>query len=1274
MEPLKKDYSIEDETARKWGLETMRGIVMNPLTLDELNKQYNEWNGMCYDERRQSDWKSIELYGKSNKERYEEQLPKFLKQNIPTKPDGQVSVSEVVDYRDYTINKSLKLYIESTIMPEYERFDGAHNIPHLEKVIQSALFLGTQYNLDLNMIYTGAAYHDIGLREDRATHHIHSYDIVKNDTTLAKWFNPDDIEIIAMSCKDHRASSTEPPKTIYGRVIADADKTDAVNIKEMIKRSYTYTLAKNPHWDDDKIFDTVYDHLKEKYGEGGYAKVLLPETNKLLEDDRKESTRILASRTLTREVFNTLTLDINVNNVDKDIALFGTNVNDYEYFKNINNKKAIEDHGHGKIGPDEIEYAFHNDHNFKWSNNYKHSVDSSDNKEYEILHYKNKHIINQPYVIGHGLGNDEETKENWYYFTDKVKDQEGWYWMSSGKIVDAIEVPQNYKDMMVKSHTPAYEKSRTFSEQVEDYVGDDLVYPKEAGEKAELWGIMAMRTIIRPRNTEEQLESDWVKFNDMPLKNRRESDWKSLELFKVTNAKHFEFLRSKFLKFNIGSDIDSNEYKGDKASEFAIESYCYNIKNSTNNIDIIKNCVELANVKERTFSENILIQNTLDDTLESFNDNICDVENSDIFTNDMPFYSYNELIAFGVYAGENNRYSDMADNNSIGDDVRSKQWFDNYKLMFSGIATENTNKYTAMWVNSLNTLYFDYKKILESKDLARINARKQSILELGWNPNMGFTLENRMKANARLKNIIKEMYKDTTIIDLSSFVENHETAIEEAVNDTSLLAPVFIVFVKSDTFFNKVVTAVTKGKFGHVSIGFDVGLKSLYSYSVNQGGFSHESIDKYKDVSQLKVYCMLLKKSSVAKIKQTIRSYAQNEKNTDYSFLNLITIPLKIEYKSDTNMVCSQFVDAMLKIGKMDLTKKDSSLIGPKDLYSKIVRNKKLYKIYDGVIQKYNPSKVKSFLKSITDKLVGVSETTDTASYKTITFPKQEWNNLKARLKYNNIIYTTRVDKEYDKYKLLHLYKPDFDTTIILKVIEVETINDINNHKFLSELEPTQIKILSKYNKIDILKLERIDNIMEFSQVIDENTFMKAICENVNDIPKLQYLVENSTIDNKEYTKIYNRMIAPYTSIRAVQEAKEFPIQFDGDGNLLIQKMGSLDFEHEYSKSHKLLLVYEKNMNMDGIRYELCKLWYMNLILEKKLYANSARREGKTLNNKARSKVLNDFNKYLKLVMIEDPNFNFIEYYEETPFNDTKIKINSSTLKYTIQYIKSILL
>ena len=122
------------------------------------------------------------------------------------------------------INPRLKDYIEAEILPRYREFDSAHRIDHVQEVIRGSLELALHYDVDVDMVYTVAAYHDTGLCGGREEHHILSGRILRGDATLKHYFSPDKIEIMAQAVEDHRASSSHAPRSIYGRIAAEADR------------------------------------------------------------------------------------------------------------------------------------------------------------------------------------------------------------------------------------------------------------------------------------------------------------------------------------------------------------------------------------------------------------------------------------------------------------------------------------------------------------------------------------------------------------------------------------------------------------------------------------------------------------------------------------------------------------------------------------------------------------------------------------------------------------------------------------------------------------------------------------------------------------------------------------------------------------------------------------------------------------------------------------------------------------------------------------------
>ena len=178
---------------------------------------------------------------------------------------------------DQKVNPALKAFVENEIIPTYASFDKAHNECHVRSVIEQSTDLMPYYEVDADMVYAIAAYHDLGLAEDRKTHHLISGRIIREDRRLRKWFSDEQIELMAQAAEDHRASSDHEPRSIYGRIVAEADRL--IDRETVVKRTIQYGLTHYPELDREGHIKRALDHLDEKYAEGGYLKCWIPESS-----------------------------------------------------------------------------------------------------------------------------------------------------------------------------------------------------------------------------------------------------------------------------------------------------------------------------------------------------------------------------------------------------------------------------------------------------------------------------------------------------------------------------------------------------------------------------------------------------------------------------------------------------------------------------------------------------------------------------------------------------------------------------------------------------------------------------------------------------------------------------------------------------------------------------------------------------------------------------------------------------------------------------------
>ena len=167
----------------------------------------------------------------------------------------------------------LEQYIEQSILPQYDAFDGGHKRDHAEAVIRESLILAREHGADEQMAYVIAAYHDLGLRYDRETHHIRSGEILMADSNLRKWFTEEQLLTMRDAIEDHRASGKNPPRTLYGAIVAEADRQ--IIPETVIARTMAYSAKLYPEGDFETLYARSHEHLLEKYAEGGYMRLWL---------------------------------------------------------------------------------------------------------------------------------------------------------------------------------------------------------------------------------------------------------------------------------------------------------------------------------------------------------------------------------------------------------------------------------------------------------------------------------------------------------------------------------------------------------------------------------------------------------------------------------------------------------------------------------------------------------------------------------------------------------------------------------------------------------------------------------------------------------------------------------------------------------------------------------------------------------------------------------------------------------------------------------------
>lgn len=185
----------------------------------------------------------------------------------------------------FNINVSSDLieYTKECILPQYDKNDSGHGTEHIEYVLKRCFSFAKQFpEINSDMLYVIAVYHDIAHHIDKKHHEKLSAEIFYEDERMKHFFTDEQRKIIKEAIEDHRASSDTLPRSDYGKIISSADRS--TDIDDFLRRTHSYTLKHFPESDEAQIIERAYEHTMNKYGENGYAKHYLkdPEYDEFL--------------------------------------------------------------------------------------------------------------------------------------------------------------------------------------------------------------------------------------------------------------------------------------------------------------------------------------------------------------------------------------------------------------------------------------------------------------------------------------------------------------------------------------------------------------------------------------------------------------------------------------------------------------------------------------------------------------------------------------------------------------------------------------------------------------------------------------------------------------------------------------------------------------------------------------------------------------------------------------------------------------------------------
>lgn len=858
-----------------------------------------------------------------------------------------------------------------------------------------------------------------------------------------------------------------------------------------------------------------------------------------------------------------------------------------------------------------------------------------------------------------------------------------------------------------------------------------------------------------PEEHLENLEKAFKKWNGQNQDHRKKSDDKCREIYGMSNMDRYNMLKSSIYKVIPTKKLTAFDIDANVADNVQIDNESF--------VGLVYKNMQAINEQE---SNSKLQHRRLNDT---------------------PYFTPSEMIDMGVH-GNHNYYCKDADNDGLITRVRIPTWFDSYKDMCLDHIFED---YTKDWIDTLDMLYSDFDQIKESGDEGKILARKQSILDLGWNPEIPFTRRNRKLASKRVSKLLDKSSPMNLFINLDKEVPDSditdEPVVENAAKDTH--QPIYIVFVQGKApIVSTAIKKVTNSPFSHSGISFDSSLKDVHTYNmVPKPGVVKETLSGYKD-NVITVMAFYAPTNIYNTMKDSVMDYYINARKTVYDwgiiFNKLINKNARI-VNDKYHQVCSTFVDTILRSGKVTLDQ-DANVPSPAELYNATKKMpNKIIEVYSGPADKYDSSKVDKKMNKLLEKgtkAINESKLSDKLKSKRVDMDlelaaktydilgsltkdekkksdmKKKANSarsMKGLLDFDEEIITEGIHdimNGTNPFSTKTFYHISFDDNLDDEVLKPRIPSWITNEvkknpDFLKELEKLKDSsstsgtgyeeymtprvcfsnsiegclnaIINEKDRMHLhnetlyvyipekpiseYKTKTNKQILKDGDVFDANATNEMwILEPV----KLKYVgsivVDKITgehikkfANNKNKTNIkydykwhwfhkvkyrydekQNKFVThPVTeSTNILNEVKAFPVEFDKDGNLIIYKarVGSIAYGDEIDDSVKLLESYRNTNNIEGMKYELAKLWFINDSIEKKLKKKLTNDEYKELINH-RATCLNVFKLNLEYVMKAEKGFNFSDYYNSTPFSDNSVKVTANTLKYSMKAIANLL-
>ena len=445
---------------------------------------------------------------------------------------------------------------------------------------------------------------------------------------------------------------------------------------------------------------------------------------------------------------------------------------------------------------------------------------------------------------------------------------------------------------------------------------------------------------VKGNTYEEKLQNLEKAFRDWNSQNqdhRKKSDDKCREIYGMSNIDRYNKLKDEFYKRMPAKDLQQDK-TANPAANVQIEAGSF--------VDMVSKNMQIVNEEESKSKQHRRF-------------------------NDTPYFTPSEMIDLGVHDNDN-FYCTTADNDGLIQGTKIPLWFDSYKSMCLDHIFED---YTKEWIDTLDVLYSDFDKIKESGDETKIAARKQSILDLGWNPEIPFTRRNRKLAAKRVNKLLDKSSPLNLFVNLNKEVTDEDVVTDTPVNENAKKnthQPVYIVFVQGKApIISNAIKKITNSPYSHSGISFSSKLDAVHSYNMLPNpGIVKESIEGYKDKS-ITVMAFFAPNQVYNSMKDYVIDFWVNSKKTVYDwgiiFNKVINKNARV-VEDKYHQVCSTFVDAVMKSSNVVMDK-TANVPSPAELYNsaKTMPNK-IIEVYSGPADKYDADKVEKKMNKLLEQ------------------------------------------------------------------------------------------------------------------------------------------------------------------------------------------------------------------------------------------------------------------------------------------------------------------